>query len=77
MRSQRMWPIARWHSWTRWVSVEGTQMGWSTAAFSLPPFSFVRPIDQAPALRAAFTPSSTFGELPLVEMAMTASPFRQ
>ena len=62
---------------TRWVSVDGTCRHRSTMPFSLPPFSFVKPIAVAPSFFARLTASSTFAELPLVEIAITASPLRQ
>ena len=64
-----------WLSWIRAVTVEGTTKAYSTDVASFPPLPPVHPTVVSPNSRAASSPFSTFGELPLVLMAITTSPF--
>ena len=59
----------------RAVTVDGTMNGWSTRPASFPPLPPVQATVISPPSRAAATPFNTFGELPLVLMAMAMSPF--
>src|SRR6185369_435691 len=73
-RSQMMWMMVIWPSWTRGVSLEGTTSARSQTALMLPPSLPSSPTVRQPRPLASSSALSTLGELPLVEIPITTSP---